>query len=766
MGDNQKSNRFVEGLIHGVTERRALAFSMGVLLVLGMAAGIKHIETNFTHTAFFRPDDPQLLALNAFERQFGNDDMVSVIVHSPSGVFDMDTATLIQEITAKMWRVPHVIRVDSIANFPWVRAAGDDIEIESLFPEEVPLTPEILKEREHVAMNHELLPGYLVSKDRKTAVVFARIRPWFDDKPEVEAVIEKTREVVQSVTRGDHVFHIGGGLAITYAFRESSTQDATRLSPVVLGMVILFLSLTFRRLGGVALPLVVVVSAALCAMGAAGWFHIEITSLTMAVPQILIGIALADSVHILVTFYQGRGSGLSKLEAAKFSFRKNFQPTLLTSASTALGFVSFAGADLPPVSGLGYLAATGTMIAWVLTYLLLGPLMVWCPSRGDRNAKVDDDLQPIMPWVAHYTSWIVEYRWWVIGGFAALSVWATGLTLQNRVNSDPFQYFAKGYWLREPNDFVLANLSGAVGFEVVIDSGKEDGIKSPEFLNKVEILEKKALQLEGVNRAVSIIDSIRQTNRALHGGDNAFYNIPTSSEEIAQVLFLYTMGLPQGMDMNDRMTVKNDAMRLTLLTTVTDSERWMDTAHAIESIAKELGLKAQITGKGTLYQSMNEYVVHSFIKSLLIALVLISLMMVIFFKSWKLGLLSMLPNIFPLIIGGAVLHMMGISLDIGTMLVSSVCLGIAVDDTIHILANFNRMRSQGMSEYEAMSRLLSNTGLALVVTTLVVVAAFGTLAFGTFQPNVYFGMMTAIILSVGLVADLMFLPALLVHKKT
>ena len=181
-------------------------------------------------------------------------------------------------------------------------------------------------------------------------------------------------------------------------------------------------------------------------------------------------------------------------------------------------------------------------------------------------------------------------------------------------------------------------------------------------------------------------------------------------------------------------------------------------------MAADLGLNGQVTGKSKLYQSMNGYVVESFVESILIAIVLISALLMVFFKSFKLGALAMIPNVMPLIFGGAVLNLWGVSLDIGTVLVCSVCLGIAVDDTIHILSSYNQNRQEGRDPEEALAQVLTHTGPALLVTTLLLVAAFGVFAFGTFIPNVYFGVMTATVLTSALVTDLTFLPALLLLR--
>jgi len=740
------------------------ALAVGVALVVSLAAGMGRLQANFTHTAFFTKSDPLLLEFNKFERQYGNDDALALVVHSPSGIFDLPSATLLATLTEGLWQVPNVIRVDSLANYSWVHSVEDDIEVEPLFPDDEPLTQEILDERKKIALSHEVLPDYLVSQDGKTALLYARIRPGFEEPPDSGVIVRKARELIEAVPEGDHQFFITGGPAVNYAFQESSQRDMQTLLPLVLLMAVLFLVFLLRAIGGVVLPFVIITVSVTAAMGAGGWFGVELSSVTLVLPQVLIAVAIADSVHILSTFYGARRRGLEKDAAVHYTLSKNFVPTLLTSLSTAAGFFAFSTSQLKPVLGLGFLAGVGTIVAWFATYLIMGPLLHWSPSYiKAKNQK--ETLKIASPRMTRYTALLFRWRFPIIGGYALICAGAIALATTNSVNSDPYKYFAEDYPLRQAHDFIIENLSGVAGFELSIDSGAEEGVKDPQFLRRVDEFQKRAVAIPGISKAVSIVDVLKQTNRSLNGDRPEAYVLPDDRELVAQELFLYTMSLPQGMDINDRVTVQNDALRVTLISLITDSNRWTDTAAELEALGREMGLGVKVSGKTRLYQSMNGYVTRSFIQSFLIAVVLVSFILIVSFKSLRLGLLAMIPNLVPLIIGGAMLKVVGHTLDIGTVLVCSVCLGIAVDDTIHILTSYQRYRREGKDAHEAVALTLTHTGPALWVTTLVLIAAFGTLAFATFIPNVYFGIMTATILAAALLTDFTFLPAILMLRS-
>ncbi len=752
-------DRFVDWIV----TKPWIAMIVGFCFVAGAMSGFPQIKANFTHTAFFRSTDPMLQEFDKFERQFGNDDAVAVVVHSPSGVFDRDTVGLLRELTDRMWLVHDVIRVDSLSNFNWVHAVDNTIEVEPLIPAEEELTDALLKERKEIALNHESIPDYLVSRDGKTALLYARIKPGFETPPDTQKLVLEVRSVLEELKRSDHELYITGGPVINFAFQESTQRDLSTLIPMVLVAAMIFLIFLLRSVSGVILPFITLFLSVGSAVAFAGHFGVELNSVTTTLPFIMIAVAIADSVHIMSTFMQGRWRGLDQIEAARRSLSKNLLPTLLTSITTAAGFFSFFSSDLKPVLGVGILAGSGTLMAWIITYLVMGPLLIKFPSRVKAIGGAEE-LKQASPRMIAYTHWLQRNRWKVIGIYAIFGLGALVLASYNKVNADPYKYFAKDYPLRQANEFIIDNLSGTAVFELRISAGVEEGIKEPIFMKTVESFEEKITQFSGVSKTVSIIDIIRQTNRSLNEGKESAYKLPETKELIAQELFLYQMSLPQGMDVNNQITVKNDAIRVTVIASITDSALWTDTAARFEALGKEMGLDVIVTGKIKLYQSMNGYVVRSFIESIIIAVLLVSLILILAFRSLRIGLLAMLPNMIPIIIGGAVLKLLDRSLDIGTVLVSSVCLGIAVDDTIHMLSNYLKHRREGLSATGAVSIVLTHTGSTLVVTTMVLVAAFGVMGFGTFVPNIYLGIMTAVILSAALITDLTFLPAILLTR--
>lgn len=744
-----------------------LTLILGALLLSVISFGMSKLVVDFSYRIWFKESNPKLKEFDAFERRFGSDEMAVVIVHSPSGIFDNDSISVMTDLTEKMWLVPEVIRVDSLTNFQWVHADGDNLIIEPLIPEDEELTDELLLHRKEIATHHHSMEGYLVNEKGDTALLYASLKPSFEGTPDYKKVALAIRKTVEEAEKNtDHTVYLTGSPVLSYAFQEASQHDMQALIPWVLGLTILFLYFNLRRLSGVLLTLIVILASILSSLGSSGWLGIKIHNLTSIVPQFMIAIAIAVSVHILVTYYGFTKKVSDRKEALYLTAEKNFLPTLLTSISTAIGFFSFLTAQIPTLMEMGTIAGIGTLFSWVFAYLLLIPVLSMLPFRHryDDSNSTEDKLQAA-PWAISATRKLQTHRKKIIVFYAVLVAMAIGLLTTVSINSDPFKYFDKSFPLTKATDFVEAHVGGAVGAEIVIDSGVKGGIKDPDFLARVDAFQTWISENPYVTKTVSIIDIIKDLNFYLHAEEESYFSVPKDRDTIAQLLLLYTFSLPQGLDINNRVSSEEDSLRLTAMWTIHDSERSLALIDSFEAKAAELGLSAHVTGKMPLYQSNNGLVVTSFLRSICFAFLFIGALLIVGLGSLRLGLISLIPNGVPIIVGGAFLPLLGVPLDVGTVIVGSVCLGIAVDDTIHFLTNFKKYCNDGHSNFTAVARVFTHTGPALVITTMVLVVSFAAFMYGAFVPNQNFGKFVAITLIIALVSDLTLLPALMLNKN-
>ncbi|MCO4781458.1 MAG: MMPL family transporter [Candidatus Cloacimonetes bacterium] len=761
----EKINSFVEKMARFIVKNPGKVLLVGLMLIAVMLPGLKHLDQDFGYRIWFKAGDPDIERFDAFERRFGNDDNIVVVMRSPSGIFDKSSAETLIKLSEEMWHLPDVIRVDSLSNYNWTHAEEDDLMVEPMLPDDMELTQELLDQRKHESLTDEVLPGYLVSKDGTIALMIATLRPALVKEINYEKVISKSRELLKKYEgKEDHTFGITGGAAVNDAFRESTQKDLSLILPMLIFAVVVILLFIFRNLSGVILPFMVIGFSLLSSLGFAGYMGVKLNNLTSFLPSILIGIGIADSIHILVTWYRYRQSGEDRRQAVYLTLLKDLKPTFLTSLSTSIGFFSLIGSPVVPTINLGLLAGVGSFIAWILTMTLLTPILLLVPIRVS-NSKKKEEVLMVSDRTKNYVKFLKRKRPIVLGLFFVMLSTAAFFGLKNEVNSDTFEYFTDDVPLKIANVMIEKHVGWATTLDMVLDSGVKDGIKDPKFLKKAAELQDWIEAQKYVSSATSIVDIVKATNRSLNGDKQEHYKIVDSKEAIAQELFLYTMSLPQGMDLNNRMTLDQQMMRITITWILKTDTESLKAMSDFEAKAKELGLNGYMAGKYRLWKSLGFSVVYTFFQSIFGALILVSILMVLTLGSTKLGLLSLIPNVAPIIFGGGIMYFSGIFLDIGTALVASVCLGIAVDDTIHLLSGFDHYRKQGFSKEESMGKVLSQTGGALMITTLILVLGFGTYIFGSFVPNVHFGFMVALILSIALITDLTLLPALLLTKE-
>ncbi len=739
-----------------------LVISFLLLIMFTPFAG--DIVLDFSARTWFRSSDPNITLLNSFEKKFGNDESIVLVINSKESFFSPEKMKLLSEITESMWQVQDVIRVESLTNYNISFSEEDDISTEEFMPLDEINSKDFLKAREEVFDKHRVLPGVYLSKDHKSAVVYGRIVQKEEKNLDPDGIFDGVREIGEKYLKPLGIdYHILGAPALNVTFKRTSFLDLKTINPILVLLVIVYLIICFKNFWGVFLPLAIIGTTLIFMTGLIGFLKIKMNSLTFILPGIIIAIAIADSVHLLSTYFYLYKKEEGVVPALKGALKKNVWPIFLTSISTTVGFFSLTTSDVRPVAEMGLLAGIATMMAFLFSILIIPSSIVFFNispnSKQSRGKKIN------YKFAKRYIDFLDRFHLLVVVIFIFGSSLFGYLAYQNEVNSNPYKYFNKTNPISIGNQFTLKTFGGVGGPELVIDSGKINGVNDPLFLNKVDKLQDWLNQQPYINRVISVIDIIKEVNQSLHGGLPENYVLPDSKQMIAQELFLYTMGLPQGMDLNNRMDLKQKELRLSLLWSVQNSKESLERVEQIEEKARSLGLIVSTTGKPILFQMMNSYVVETFLNSMGIALAVITLILILVFRSLKIGLLSLIPNFIPIILGAGLLTVIKTPVDIGCAIVASVTLGIAVDDTIHFLAHYNSLIKAGMERKEALIEVISGTGMALVVTTMILVSGFGLFIFASLTPNKNFGILSSFVLFMALVCDLVVLPCIILTTR-
>lgn len=767
-------------LIYNILNRSKLCLILAFSFTLISLPFVPKQNFDFGPTAWFASDDSEIQVLEKFERTFGNDESILVLLYLPeksqfNDIFNSSVLSALEALTEEMWLIPEVGRVESMANYHWSYGQDDEIITEAFIDLDLIHDDSYLESLKENALNHNVLPNAFFSPDKQSALIYGHLVHHPSRDPDNRLIVEKTTQMIEAFkskhpSMSGHIdFKILGQPYLSDRYQAVSFRDIFIITPILLGLMVLYLWLSYRSIHGVLIPLSVIATTVITTIGLNGYLFLTVNSLTFVLPSILMAISIADSVHILSTFYHRYNLHFDWEKASKEALEKNFWPIFLTSVSTAFGFFSLTVSTIKPVAYLGLMAGIGVLLAMVFSFLLVVPLLgfVGRHKRAEaRDLKFQNRVLPVSM-VKSYISWVENHCAKILSVFALLTVLGVIYGLKNEINSNPFRFFVDSDPISQSNQYVLNAYNGAGGPEIIIDSLVSEGVKDPQFLNKVDQLSDWLMRDYNVNYAISIIDVLKEVNQALYSGDPDEYRIHDDQSVIAQELFLYTMGLPQGMDITNRIDYDNRLLRMSVLWAYQDSKSSLDMVGKIQDKAQQLGLNLYVTGKGILFQQMNNHIVLTFFTSMGTALLLITCLMILVFSSFYVGFMSLIPNFTPILLGAGLLSILSIPIDIASAIIASVTLGIAVDDTIHFLSHYSKLyREQGRNPSlqtvrNQMVEIISTTGLALVLTTLILVSCFGLFLFADLRPNMIFGLMSAFIISLALICDLLVLPALI-----
>ncbi|MCK5924930.1 MAG: MMPL family transporter, partial [Methylococcales bacterium] len=475
-------------------------------------------------------------------------------------------------------------------------------------------------------------------------------------------------------------------------------------------------------------------------------------------PTIILTMAVADCVHILVTQLHYMRTGYDKIKAVEISLSENFYPVFLTSITTAIGFLSLNFSDAPPFRDLGNMVAIGVMFAWVFSVTFLPAMMMVLPIKV--KVRAESEASSLM-WLA---DWVILHRKKLLIINLLIAVVLTSFAPNNELNDEFVKYFDKTVEFRKGTDFMNQNMGGIYTVEFSIPAQEVGGISEPRYLQKLEKLKNWLVKQPEVVHVNSITDTLKRLNKSMHGDDPQWYKLPESRELSAQYLLLYEMSLPYGLDLNDQINIDKSGTRLIATLQSLSSNEMLAIEQRINTwLGRHMPSYAVSMASPTLmFAHIGKRNIIQMIFGSLLALVLISLLLLFAFKSVRLGLISLLPNLIPAGVAFGVWGIIDGRIGLGLSVVTGLTLGIVVDDTVHFISKYNRARTKmGLNTHESVRYAFSTVGVALWITSAVLVSGFMVLSLSHFTMNGEMGLMTAITITVALLFDLLLLPPLL-----
>ncbi len=748
-----------------VVQRPWTLLLVSLIFTVICGLGLNGLSQNPDNRIFFSKGDPNLIALETLEKTYTKNDNLFVMVAPKNGnVFTPKNLEVIRDLTKQLWQTPASSKVDSITNFQWTRGSGDDVVISNLVPDGT-ITKEIALNTKNVALNEPLILNSLISYDSKfTGINITFIKP--DDSVEAGNKVVEIMSFIRPIQKSleekypNINFYITGGVPLTMAFTEVSLSDMSTLTPLMLIVIFLVAGLSLRSVQGSIITAFIVILSVIGMMGVAGWMKFILNAATFNSFLMLSALTIAHCVHIMSTQKINMRLGKNKKEAVDESLRVNLQPVFMTAITTAIGFLTMHFSEAPPFRELGYMMAFGNIILFIHAVITLPALLVIMPGKEKNmgQSKAESFMVQLSQFVIKNRKMLL-----IFNGFLIIFL-SLGIT-KIRLDDTWTKYFDKRFEIRSHSDFVQNNLTGLDTIEYSIPSGEPDGINDPEYWKKLEKLADRIRQEPNVNHVTTLSDIIKRLNKAMNGDNPDFYSIPETRELVAQYLLLYELSVPFGLDLNDRINVNKSSTRFT----VTLQNASNDDLRELDQIIQDYfdnelpELKSTGTGLSMIFSHFSKRNIDSMLVGTTAALILISFLLIIALKSLKLGLISLIPNLFPAAMGFGLWGYLQGEVGVALSIVAAMTLGIVVDDTVHYLSKYLRgRREKGLSPEEATTYAFKNVGFALSTTTIALVAGFGVLSFSGFKINSDMAMLTAITIAIALFVDLFFLPTLLI----
>ena len=746
-------------------QRQILLF--GLVFAVFASSGLVHLRFSNDYKVYFDSDNPQLLAYEALQRTYTKYNSVLFVIEPASGkVFTPETLQAVSVITDAGWLLPWSGRVDSLANYQYIHAQGDELIVEPLYADATQLSSSELQTIRGIVLSEADLVQRLISKEGKvTAVNVIFHLPNQDPIAEVAKVEHAAREMAQKIEQefpGVRI-HLSGMLMMNHAFVESEMRDLMTLVPIALVIIFIVLYLLLRSKTGTVAALVVAVLSISSTMGITGWMGLSLSPTTAIIPILLLTLVVANSVHIVCSYQTGLCGGTSHRRAIADSIKINLHPIFITSVTTILGFLSLNFVDIPPMRDLGNIATLGMVLTFGYTALFLPAFVARYPDAICREPTICNIA------MGKLGQLIVRRRTGLLAGTAILMLGLSVLAPTNRINDEYLKFFDKSIDFRIATEFMTNNLTGIYQIQYSMVGGNEKGIRDPEFLKLLDEFVAWYRQQPEVMNVTAITDTLKRLNQTLHGGSSDWYGLPTTSQQVAQFLLIYESSLPVGLDINNQVDVDKSATRVSVTLRNLDSqallsleERAQDwlSAHAPENM--------QVPGSSPaiMFANITRDNIPTMLLGVVLVLICISLLLMYELHSPLIGLLSLVPNLLPVAMAFGSWALLVGEVGMTVAVVASMMIGIIVDDTVHFLSKYLRSRRElGHDSQAAVAYVVSTVGTALLVTSIVLIAGFLVLALSPFSANSQMGVLCALTIGFALMADLFLLPPLLMFLE-
>ena len=785
--------------------RFRLLVVLGVLVLTVLSISqIRHLGVDTSNEGFLHDDDPILQIYNEFRDQFGRDDKMAVAIKSDE-IFTASFLVKLKQLHEELKEnVPHLSDITSMINARNTHGEGDVLMVDDLLAD-FPETEEELAALKQVVLSSPLYKNMLISEDGTlTSIVLESevygdsssenddLLSGFDDElasgadidapqvylsdQQITTMVETVRSIAQKYDDDNFRTYVAGTTVITQTVKKFMMTDMKRFMKLAIITIGFCLFIMFRRVSGVIMPLLVVALTLVATLGVMALTGTKFKTPTTILPSFLLAVGVGACVHALALTYLNLRKGKTRNEAITSAYSHSGLAIVMTSLTTAAGLASFAIAKVAPIADLGLFSAIGVMIALLYTFTFLPAVLSFIPLKAPRGqvnepAAQETMMDRVLNWVAAFS--VRRYRMVLAISGTIILVGIVGL-FKVYFSHDVLTWLPENLDVRQSTEIINEELRGSVVLELVLDTGRENGLYDKATLIAIDRL---ASDLENdyrhselfIGKVISLTTILKEIHQALHENKKEFYKIPDNERLIPQELLLFENSGSD--DLEDVIDSQFRLARITLKVPWLDALLYTPFINDVEKRFKdqfegkklEGGEEMQITVTGIMSLLGNIFYasIYSAAQSYGIALVVVTLLMVILIGELRLGLISMIPNLGPILIVLGGIGWFSIPLNMFTMLVASIAIGLSVDNTIHFMYNFRKYYEKSGDIGDAVRNALNTAGRALLTTTVVLSIGFFIFMFASMKNLFEFGLFTGIAIILALASNFFMAPALL-----
>jgi predicted RND superfamily exporter protein len=734
-----------------------------VLFFLAMKENTK-METNLDK--YMPHDHPAFIYSDKAEGWFDIKDGIIVAVENKNGVFNSETLDTLKQLTKRLQKMPEIEKSDVTSLYTADNIVGseDGMDVKAFF-KRVPKTPEKLQKLKMNVENNEMIFGRLVSTDETVTVIIAEIGDDVFTQDFYNRILEMAK-----TSENDHIkIHVAGRPIVEGTMALLGPADMKKMVPIVLLVIFIVLFITLKSFKGTLITLGVVFFSTIWAFGLMAAVNIPIYAVSTMIPVMLIAIGVADGIHLythLHTFVN-HNPGAGKAEAVKDMLKHMWKPVVMTSITTAVGFISLLTSQVYPVKYFGIFTAFGVMMAMVfsLVFLPAGIMIFGLPKARPVNKDEDKEGHSHSKLANNFATGVIKHKNISLIGTALIIVLSIIGMQEIWINSSFLDKFEKDSDIVQTDKFINEHFGGTSSINLILDAnGKKDTFKEPEVLKLVDKMQKDVdAELEVVGNTFSLADYINRMNKVMNADDEAYNTIPDSKNMIAQYLLLYEMsGDPE--NLNKVVDYDYEKLNVTFQLKSDNSKAINSALHIIEKYTNDFakyGITMNYAGSGYKGLVFTDLILEGQIMSLILSLIIIIVLLSVMFKNIKIGLIGSVPIVITALISFGIMGFLGIPLNTTTALLSSIAIGIGIDYAVHFLEQYRHNASTTDNKLVAAQITMAHSGKAIIFNAIVVIAGFLVLLFSVFPPNRELGALVSLNMFTSFVGTLTIMLVLL-----